>query len=135
MHKISKKQMRALNGSIEKWNLIRNQHGFDQGRTNCPLCQLNIADRQCEQCIIYLETGKYFCRETPYEAWIGHHRKYHRNFHLSHKIYKSCECPECNILANDEYEFLKELKTRCVVTWWKTYIDQIIVFIRNIICI
>ena len=135
MYKISKEQMRALDGSIEKWNLICNQHGLDQGRTNYPLCQLNIADRQCEQCIVYLETGEHFCRETPYEVWIKHHRKHHRNFHLSHKIYKSCECPECNILANDEYKFLKDLKTRCVVTWWKTYTDPIIVFIRNIICI
>lgn len=130
MYKISKKQMKALNGSIEKWDQIRNRQGIDAGASNCPLCQLYNKSGQCKQCVIYLETGKYFCRGSPYQEWVTHHT----HFHSANRVRKASECLECDKLANDEYEFLKDLKTRCVVTWWKSYISPIIRKIYNIQC-
>lgn len=130
MYKISKKQMKALDGSIEKWDQIRNRQDIDKGQNNCPLCRLYNRGKSCKQCVIYLETGKRFCDGTPYQEWITHHKL----CHPENKVQKANKCTECNRLANAEYEFLKELKTRCVVTWWKSYISPIIREIYNIQC-
>lgn len=134
MYKISKEQMQALDGSIEKWDQICNQNGIDNGRNDCSLCQIDNTNRRCEQCIIYLDTGGRFCEKSPYEAWVDHHTQFHSNYMIT-RVRKSCECPECYILANEEYEYLKDLKTRCVVAWWKTYTNPIMAFIYNIIYI
>ena len=137
MHKISKEQMRALDGSIEKWNQIRNRQEVDRGRSNCPLCQLYNNSKQyeqCKRCVVYLDTGARFCEKSPYEAWLNHYKLFHSNT-TTIKYGRKSECPECDILANDEYEFLKDLKTRCEVSTYKSIIEPFIIFIRNIIYI
>lgn len=132
MHKISKEQMGAIKGSIEKWDKIRKRDAIDNGRKDCPLCQLyNIGEHKgCSQCIIYLDTGERFCEGSPYKAWVDHHKQFHPISIVS-RVRKYCECSECDELANAEYEFLKDLKTRCTVTWWKSCTSPIIRAIQN----
>ncbi len=71
----------ALEGSIEKWELIVSGEGTDQGTLNCPLCELfwqwsQQSDKPCEGCPVSARTGLTCCRGTPYpfyrEALAAH---------------------------------------------------------------
>lgn len=68
------KTLRALKGSIRKWQAIVDGHGIDQGGDNCPLCHLFLenADKDyCEGCPVFEKTGKEFCYGTPYhDEWL-----------------------------------------------------------------
>lgn len=62
------KTLRALQGSIRKWEKILLGTGTDLGHNNCPLCKL-FHKHDCKGCPVQEETGQRWCAGTPYEAW------------------------------------------------------------------
>jgi hypothetical protein len=75
---MDKHTLRALQGSIEKWEAIVAGAGKDEGMENCPLCQrfcsddLSVSDGACGGCPVMEKTGKRLCWDTPYgEYSIG----------------------------------------------------------------
>lgn len=65
---MNEKTLRALKGSIRKWEAIVAGTERDEGTDNCPLCQKFFAN-YCEGCPIQEKTGKYCCDGSPYEKW------------------------------------------------------------------
>lgn len=61
--------LRALRGSIRKWQSIVDGTGPDNGSNNCPLCQRYLAT-ECKSCPVALRVGNTNCRGTPYSAWL-----------------------------------------------------------------
>lgn len=61
------KVLKALQGSIKKWEDILAGKMSDQGSNNCPLCQLFV-NRQdnCDGCPVQRHTGCDSCGDTPY---------------------------------------------------------------------
>lgn len=63
--------LKALQGSIAKWEAIVAGTGEDDGVDNCPLCLLfhpdkNPGKRNCGGCPVQKATGKAFCNGSPY---------------------------------------------------------------------
>jgi len=71
---MNKKTLNALKGSIRKWEKIVSGTGVDNGKDNCPLCELSLV---CEDCPVFKKTGLEGCEGTPYDAWVNHQRKVH----------------------------------------------------------
>lgn len=87
---MTKKTLKALRGSIQKWEKIVEGTGVDQGVYNCPLCQL-FYRLDCKGCPVFERTGYPFCDKTPYREWED-------------------DCtPELKKLAQAEVDFLKSL--------------------------
>lgn len=63
--RFSMRALRALDGSIRKWEKIVKGTGVDLGVGNCPCCQLYWAN-DCKNCPIAIFTGKHMCFGTPY---------------------------------------------------------------------
>jgi hypothetical protein len=65
--------LRALKGSIAKWEAIVDGTGVDNGPDNCPLCQLfrNASGNRvrCDGCPVAMHTGETGCHGTPYDAY------------------------------------------------------------------
>jgi hypothetical protein len=67
--------LKALRGSIVKWQLIVDGTGIDKGPDNCPLCQMfnNMvnpkAQAACRGCPVREATGVARCEGTPYEQY------------------------------------------------------------------
>ena len=105
---MNKKTLKALKGSIKKWEKIVDGTGRDNGGDNCPLCLLFIMnmdnDKDCPDCPIGIKTGENFCEKTPYLAWLNHTRGKHDQ---SSSI--EVKCPTCKKLAIKELDFLKSL--------------------------
>ena len=59
-----KVQLKALNDSIELWR--RRIKGDPLHEVECPLCK--VSSRDCENCIINIDTGVVNCLGTPYYA-------------------------------------------------------------------
>ena len=57
--------LKALKGSIRKWERIVAGTGADNGWENCPLCKLHL-DKDCNGCPVKAATGKACCWDTPY---------------------------------------------------------------------
>lgn len=71
---MSRKALKALKGSILKWENIILGKTYDRGVINCPLCKLynNYKNNySCEGCPVSKRTGKRGCMGTPYEGWNG----------------------------------------------------------------
>ncbi len=102
------KTLKALKGSIKKWENIAKGTGEDKGHINCPLCQIfiNIDGELCDECIISDVSGAELCENTPYKKWLYHHNLTH-NPCFPHKIQPNCK--ECVLLAKAELKFLKSL--------------------------
>lgn len=102
---MNKKTLRATLGSINKWWLIREKMGGDNGWKNCPLCKVF---NTCEDggCPIKLKVNESGCRNTPCIAWDRHHEKKHGSFYP-----RKVKCPTCKKLANKELQFLIDLLT------------------------
>ena len=71
---MDKKTLKALKGSIEKWEKIVAGTGKDEGPNNCPLCKLfnKIEGEEkyaCNGCPVKEETGQKYCWNTPYEVY------------------------------------------------------------------
>jgi hypothetical protein len=67
---MNKQTLKALKGSIKKWQSIVNKTGVDRGTNNCPLCKLfynyeYIVDH-CLGCPVRNRTGEQYCTNTPY---------------------------------------------------------------------
>lgn len=86
------KTLKALNGSIEKWQNIVAKTDRDLGVKNCPLCQLFYVGRsqkdECNGCPVAESTGKTGCEGSPY---------------MQHCITPTIQC------AKAELKFLKSL--------------------------
>lgn len=61
---MNKRTLKALKGSIKKWDDIAERGGVDRGEDNCPLCK--AFKDLCDPCPVKMSTGKYQCRGTPY---------------------------------------------------------------------
>ena len=60
---------------------------------------------KCKDCFIYDFTGKFECKDTPFEKWRQHHwEKHSENYRL---VVTKIECPECTELAIEVLDFLK----------------------------
>ena len=100
---MDKETLKALKGSIKKWEKIVAGTGVDDGGGNCPLCKLFLDS--CDECPVTIETDKVGCWCSPWERWFQHHRKKHGAICLPVKI----SCPTCTELAQKELDFLKSL--------------------------
>ncbi len=101
------KTREALEGSIEKWEKIVRGEGKDEGGGNCPLCVVHVSSGSdiCPYCPVRIKSGRRKCRDTPYEEWLEHQGREHRDseYHIVH-------CPTCKDLAQQEVVFLKSLR-------------------------
>jgi len=100
---ITKKEMTALNGSIEKWNGILKGDINDEGTTNCPLCQIYI---RCEQCIIKICTGQNGCDGIDYDSWASHQLLTHDSCNPPYTI----ECDKCEKYARTIRDKLTKIR-------------------------
>lgn len=62
--------LKALKGSIRKWERIVQGTGQDDGSGNCPLCRLFIHE-DCKGCPVSRASGQSSCLKTPYMEWNG----------------------------------------------------------------
>ena len=102
--KWSKRKLKALEGSIEKWEKIVDGTGIDARDNNCPLCKLY---RRCKSCPVVDTINYSGCHGTPWIEWCKHHIEEHptKTFISSMKV----ECPTCKRLAHKELNFLKSI--------------------------
>ncbi len=99
------KTLKALDGSIKKWNDIVNNDGEDDGITNCPLCKVFKSD-ECTNCPVREKTKQSGCMGSPYSEFYDHHTTQHI------KYPRRIECKTCKTLAKKELAFLKSLKPK-----------------------
>jgi hypothetical protein len=62
--------LKALRGSIKKWELIVAGEGVDNGVDNCPLCAL-FFDGGCNGCPVSEKAADDNCSSTPYIDWLN----------------------------------------------------------------
>ena len=98
-------QIRALQGSIEKWEGIVEGARTDCGAANCELCRRFIAGRKCTFCPVKLSTGLTQCSGTPYDTW----REYAQNHHYNCVNGVPTFDEKSYQIAVKELEFLKSL--------------------------
>ena len=69
---MNKKTLKALKGSIKKWESISRGTGSDKGSDNCPLCDIYLNQNFCcAGCPVMASTGQEWCKGSPYETqWI-----------------------------------------------------------------
>ena len=96
--------LKALRGSIEKWEAIVAGTGMDLGAANCPLCALFRA-ADCSGCPVAKAAGRPDCSNTPYIAWIRVGRDRRRTIIL----YSGRVSARLKRLAQAELDFLKGL--------------------------
>src|SRR5690348_14984499 len=99
------KTLKALKGSIRKWERIVAGHGTDEGVDNCPLCKLfygsdDTDEPYCDGCPIRTITGRAFCLGSPYERWAD-------MFHFG--MTRSVVDKDTLVAAQAELDFLKSL--------------------------
>jgi len=92
---LSKRQMKALDGSIKKWEKIVGGTGVDEGAINCPCCQKYFAN-YCNFCPIAIYVDNTECYETPYEAYVS--------------VFNDVFNEKSKRLAQAELGFLREVK-------------------------
>lgn len=63
------KTLKALNGSIKKWEAIVAGTGIDAGRINCPLCRLFFYN-DCFGCPVSKKTQQDGCSGSPYDEYL-----------------------------------------------------------------
>ena len=61
--------LRALKGSIAKWERIVNFTGWDEGSDNCPLCR-RFLPYACNGCPVAKKAGEEYCNNTPYRDFV-----------------------------------------------------------------
>ena len=97
------KTLKALQGSIEKWEKVAAGTEEDKGKFDCPLCH-EFLNKNCEGCPVAENAKDTNCKGTPYEEWDEHHLIKHG---FLHRVVP--DCPECFRLAKAELDFLKSL--------------------------
>jgi hypothetical protein len=103
------KTLKALKGSIDKWENIVSGKGEDEGIDNCPLCKMFKEMEDCTECPVSINTGKAECCKSPYVEWELHQCRQHSAVAES-KVY----CKTCKKLAQKELDFLKSLLSKKV---------------------
>ena len=106
---VSTETMKAMNGSVEKWQKIVAGEGVDGGEDDCPLCILSI-ENGCEGCPVSAHTKRTRCRNTPYQEWFDHVDDFHWREDMPYKVH----CATCLSLANDQLRFLEMVRDLCV---------------------
>lgn len=107
---LSKRQSKALEKSILKWEAIAEGEGEDNGRDNCSLCELYRTFMiTCKFCPVKLKTKNSGCRDTPYPKWEMH-QNYKHNLDSDKGMKRIKGCSTCTRLARKELNFLKELR-------------------------
>ena len=94
--------LKALKGSIRKWEEIVAGTGKDMGIYNCPLCVLFFErdkdySKRCIGCPVRKATGEPDCSGSPYDNWD-----------YSNELYIP-ENEEATAAAQAELDFLKSL--------------------------
>jgi hypothetical protein len=79
---MDKTTLKALKGSIAKWEAIVAGTGHDNGGDNCPLCKMFLY-KECHGCPVNEETGRKFCHGSPYEKWNEYHSVGHAQAELA----------------------------------------------------
>lgn len=105
---MDKETLKALEGSIEKWEKIIDKKGEDRGSSNCPLCLLFVGYEE-EECVLPdgsrkrcpLEKKGDGCSNIAYMNWCSHLRDQHS------KKPRSVQCKTCVELAKQELKYLK----------------------------
>ena len=95
------KTLKALKGSIKKWEGIVAGDVIDEGYKNCPLCQLFSQRNEmlsCEGCPVSEKTGVDACQKSPYEEWDKAEGQFH-----------TADNPKRLRAAKAELRFLKRL--------------------------
>jgi hypothetical protein len=103
------KTLKALKGSIRKWERIIDGKGIEDGNENCPLCKLFYWTVDCRGCPVSKKTKINCCSKTPYDEWHDHQTDKHNKFEEL-KI----RCETCKKLAQKELDFLKSLLSKKV---------------------
>jgi hypothetical protein len=103
--KMNEDTLKALQGSIAKWEAIVAGTGAD-GYENCPLCaRFNTGPLRCargvELCPVRIASKRFGCDGTPYEKWA-------HAFDEEPEPVKATT-PELVALAQAELDFLKSL--------------------------
>ena len=96
---MNQETLKALKGSIVKWEKIVAGKGEDRGSLDCPLCQL--PDNDCDE-----DCPVRGCINSPWDEWSSHHMFEHDD-RKTHRVFKNC--PKCERLAQAELDFLKSL--------------------------
>lgn len=106
----------ALQGSIKKWEDIRDGTGGDMGRHNCPLCELYytfdpyIASTCCSGCPVFEKTNQIWCHGTPYERWSKlESALIDEAYDNPHGVMDHIDSNKARQIAQDEVDFLKSL--------------------------
>ena len=108
---MDKKTLKALKGSIQKWEKIVKGKGVDKGSYNCPLCKLFVKYR-CVGCPVSLKTKDGSCTGTPYDEWEDHFFSEHEDYwndQTDKELGLKCQCDTCREIAQKEVDFLKSL--------------------------
>ena len=98
--KWNKEQVKALKGSVRKWQRIINDTGVDLGTDNCPCCKLYYK-YNCRGCPIRIVTGQRQCNSTPYDRILGTWELLGKDFSSYSELQKQA--------AKDELYFLKAI--------------------------
>jgi hypothetical protein len=95
--------LKALRGSIAKWQAIVDGTGKDLGAENCPLCWkfnkwyvYGTSAGDCDGCPVKERTGENGCRSSPHEEWEDMDEG-------------DASAKERNYVAKAELDFLKSL--------------------------
>lgn len=98
--------LKALRGSIKKWEDIVNGTGIDKYADNCPLCA-RFHPMECvrpdgEECPV-AAAGHWYCSRTPYADWCES---------ITGRSSRKAKDDESVMCAVLELEFLKSLLPR-----------------------
>lgn len=95
---------------IKKWIGIGIGIDKDLRRNNCAFC-LNFSKKDCDECPVFIFTGKRYCENTPYLQW--YYRKCHPR---KSKIY----CEKCLLWAEKVLAYYWSLRHYFVIAINKT---------------
>ena len=103
---MDERTLKALRGSIEKWEGIVAEEGDDLGGCNCPLCKLFYSEDiphqdYCRGCPVSEKSGEQYCHNTPYDDWMLADR------HEADRC--TADTPEAVEAATEMLNFLKSL--------------------------
>lgn len=104
IHTMSKATLKALRGSIAKWEKIVAGTGVDKGPDNCALCK-RFFYRDCSGCPVNDKTGE-GCQRTPYDRWAD---VTETETDMTAAGHRKAVSPEAKEAAQAELDFLKSL--------------------------
>ena len=98
---MNRETLKALRGSIKKWEGVVAGTTADYGGDNCPLCALFFYKSACRGCPVYEDTKIDACRGSPFIDWFEATRS-----HGYPRYARDDESVMCAVL---ELEYLKSL--------------------------